>query len=186
MASDYDAIEFDNIAITEAGPYWNSDPPLPAQCQPDPAANGSYIGHSLSVRPCSRNGIPATDQNFQLLGGDFGIKHVESGLCVMADGIGEGSGLSLQTCQFDHPLQKFNYDYSNIQHGSVPMFNKAADYTLTGFSNGKLGLYPAGYENQDKTAWTTWTMSFNTGQLMHVHYSDYTLGYHKCLSLCTE
>ena len=183
-SSDYDAIEFDNVVISEAGPFWNPDPALPAQCQPD--ANGSYVGHPLSVRPCNRNGIAASDQQFLLLGGDFGIQHVPSGLCVMADAATEGSGLSLQPCQFNHPLQKFNYNFGIIHHGPAQMFNEAANNTITGFKNGRVGLYPAGYENIDPTAWTLWTSLLSTGQLKHSLTEDFSLGYQSCLSLCPE
>ena len=69
--------------------------------------------------------------------------------------------MELQPCNFTDPLQAFKNDYSNIQHGQMPLTVEAANLTLAATAAGVVTLQPEGWSGGT----TQWRAMYSTGQL---------------------
>lgn len=189
--TDFDAVAFDNVLIEPfvSGSNWDEIPALPSGCSVN-----ATVGQVITVRHCNRNGIIASDQHFEILS-NFQLRHVPSNLCVgiaaTNDSVITGTSLELQECNFTEPLQKFKYDYSNVQHKTVPFIYEPTNLTIAGSTDGSVSLQPLGWSGDDtKTSlfsygWTQWTMFFSSSQLRNTRNVDPAVGEPMCLSRCS-
>eukprot|EP01051_Picozoa_sp_SAG22_P010731 SAG22_NODE_982_length_6164_cov_32.072218_4_plen_221_part_00 len=116
--NDWYAVEFDDFSAAKAGPDWSGQTSL---CQ-----NAAKVGAVLSARNCSTNGLPAVDEEWELVScealplccastaflsktvpflavpqqqvSNWQLKHIPSGLCATATSAAIGAKLVLAEC----------------------------------------------------------------------------------------
>jgi len=157
-------IEFRNLRIFKAGGSW--DPPHGCP-RPD-------VGAQLSVRNCSRNGLLAEDQAWELLP-SFQLKHITSGLCASATSPGL---VTLEVCESGKADQLFMNDYTLIRNRMQLVTSQVVQQKLTGKKSGEVFVSNSGFD------WDRWSYFPNTKQLRNQYVADTTLGYPMCLSTC--
>ena len=174
--NDWYAVEFDNFSVHQAGTDWSASSP----CGPAKA------GDVLSVRNCSTNGLPAADEQWELMS-SWQLRHIPSGLCAEAAGAEPGSEVKLATC---HPigsqegdLQQFKNDYTRIRNALAPMTVGETQMKLAGSTDGKVSV--SGWAVGQRGKWAEWVYFPNTDQLRNQYVANPQLGYPLCLSTCS-
>jgi len=175
-ATDWFAIQLDNVRIEPAGPRWS--PPV----SPCPAA---AVGMPLQLRPCASNGLAVDDQVFELLP-DWGIFHKPSGLCATAPNASTGAGVVLAKCDPNDVKQQFVNDYTLIRDNLQPISLRAGGgkLHLAGDLHGNLFLESCA--SSDSGTWHKWSYFPNTRQLRNEYTAIKALGYPMCMALCKE
>jgi hypothetical protein len=168
------------------GPDWDPDPVPPAGCPRPPFDAPALVGAQLYTRNCQSNGIAAPDQNFFLLP-DFRLQHAASLLCAEAAAAATGSAVTLQPCNASNPLQLWQYDYSKIHHGSVPLLLTlllaSANLTLIG-GTASGDVRTRAVEWKAAGDFASWTFMDSTGQLRSTRSPRDPSTPAVCLSLC--
>lgn len=149
----YTLTAFDDVEVTAVGPDWTLPPP-PVSC-------AASIGHRLHARRCQPNGLIAPDQEWSLVPQSWQLQHKASRLCATATSSVAGAAVELRPCNSTDPLQAFQNDYSNIQHGQEPLIVEAANLTLASTAAGDVTLQPKGWAGGT----TKWRAMYSTGQL---------------------
>lgn len=176
-ASDWFAVEYDDISVKQAGSDWHPTSPCPS----------AVAGARLRVRPCASNGLAVDDQAFELLS-NWAIRHVKSGLCAAVDKeIAAGEPVVLATCNASDPRQQFRNDYTRVRNtvvpltvGSLHLTAYAKDATVSVEKEGAPWPFgpPAG-------TFRKWSYFPNTKQLRNSYVATEKDGYPLCLSTCT-
>lgn len=170
-ANEWFPIEFRNLSISKAtsGGGWTP----PSRC-PRPS-----VGAELSVRNCSRNGLFAEDQGWELVP-SYQLKHIDSGLCASATAPGP---VVLEVCSSEEGDsakvgQLFVNDYTLIRNRVQLVTSKAVQQQLSGKKTGEVFVGNSGGD------WKQWSYFPNTKQLRNQYVADTNLGYPLCLSTC--
>eukprot|EP00041_Stephanoeca_diplocostata_P017039 m.339013 g.339013 ORF g.339013 m.339013 type:complete len:833 (+) comp20573_c0_seq1:46-2544(+) len=174
--SDWFAIEFDDVHVSQAGKAWTA-----------PRAVVAAVGTSVASANCTPNGVVDPAQAFDLRA-DWLLEHHASGLCVEASTATAGATLSLQKCEHGKLTQQFRNDYTRIRNGAVPVTLGAYEaisnqLALCGSTAGAATLqdHKTGVAASPST-WNTWAYFPNTNQLRNAYEANLQLGYPMCLS----
>lgn len=172
-ASDWFAVEFDDISVKQAGPNWHAVSPCP----------DAGAGARLRLRRCVANGLAVEDQAFDLLS-NWGIRHVKSGLCVAADAPAAGAQLALAACDGADMRQQLRNDYTSVRNHAVPF--SLSSLLLTGHPlNASVSVeQKAGKDGA--SSFQSWSYFPNTRQLRNQYVASEEQGYPLCLSLCPD
>jgi len=158
--------EFRNWSITKTNNGW----------QPPTRSAKPTIGQRITAAPCTRNGLVADDQSWNLLP-SFQLEHVASGLCV---GAVKDDLLTLQSCDAQRLEQLFVNDYTLIRNTEVQLTVASLKMPLAGLLSGEVMLGNSGAD------WNSWSYFPNTKQLRNQYVANTKLGYPMCLSACKK
>ncbi|CAE8624763.1 unnamed protein product, partial [Polarella glacialis] len=173
-ASDWVAVEFDDVSIHAAGDRW----------QPRGGCAAAAAGAAVKARPCETNGLAAEDQTFDLIA-DWGIRHLKSGLCVSASSLTAGSGFVLAECHPDSASQQLRNDYTRVRNENSPFVlrGSSGELVLAGAKDGSVTTEPQ-HTKAAEGSWNSWAYFPNTRQLRNQYVAIISLGYPMCLSAC--
>jgi hypothetical protein len=168
-ANDWIAVEFDNVYVEQAGPFWSA----PSAC------HEAQPGTRLSARSCTPNGVPDESQTFALLP-NGNVKHLPSGLC--ASQVQANSSLEMVQCDATDMSQVFDFDDNRIRNWRQPMYARAAgssgDRRILGSFDGWVTIGAKEFD------WNTWAY-FPTSKQLRNKLVAYDLAMDPmCLSVC--
>eukprot|EP00927_Polykrikos_kofoidii_P020908 TRINITY_DN1997_c0_g1_i3.p1 TRINITY_DN1997_c0_g1~~TRINITY_DN1997_c0_g1_i3.p1 ORF type:complete len:867 (-),score=85.44 TRINITY_DN1997_c0_g1_i3:169-2733(-) len=168
-ANDWIAVEFDNVNVEQAGPFWSA----PSAC------HEAQPGTPLSARSCTPNGVPDESQTFALFP-NGNVKHLPSGLC--ASQVQANSSLVMVQCDATDMSQVFDFDHNLIRNGPQPMYARAAgssgDRHILGSFDGWVTIGAKEFD------WNTWAYFPTSKQLRNKLVAYDPAMDPMCLSVC--
>lgn len=205
-ATEYRPVQFGHIDIQKAGEYWTEPKPLDLSTSID----NEPQQWSLALRPCTPNGLTSENEEFELTS-QWHIRHIRTGLCAtvklpllekskQTSSRGSNSSspsaataasyisLTLQPCDHDSPLQRFDHDYTWIRNGRLqaltnPWYNGSLCATK---DTGQVSLVlRTGHNNSNNSSclgqtdhfFHLWSLYPNTNQVRNSFgYSDWLQG----------